>query len=59
MKEIYFDVLVKGMFVFQMSYKYCPAFPLDMEDVLTKVVARRPTLRGKRIELHVSNQKVR
>lgn len=57
--KMYFDVMLNGMFVFQLVYKYCPLFKLDLEDVLRKVYERKPSLEGKRIELYETKNVVR
>lgn len=50
-KVIYFDIMLNGMFVFQLAYKHCPIFKLDINDVLREIYERRPSLRAKHIEI--------
>ena len=50
-KTMYFDVMLNGTFMFQLAYKYCPIFKIDLNDVLREVFERRPSLRNKRIEV--------
>lgn len=59
MKRIYFDIMLNDRFVFQLAYTYCPAFKIDMEDVLNKVYEKRPSLRNKQIELCLTDNIVR
>lgn len=59
MKTVVFDVMHNGKFIMQLRYKYCPAFPINMEEVLTEVVTKRPTLKGKNIELYLTNNILR
>lgn len=58
-KVAYFDVMHKGQFIFQLAYEYCPLFRINIEDVCKKAVEKRPTLRGKEIELCLTNNVVR
>ena len=61
MLKLYFDVMLAGTFLFQVSYDYCPAFKLDLHKVLTeKVYARRPSLKyqKKPIELFITENRV-
>lgn len=52
MKTVVFDVMCDGKFVMQVKHKWCPAFPINLEEVAKEVVERRPTLKGKNIELY-------
>lgn len=52
MKTIVFDVMCGDRFVMQYPYKWCPAFPIDKEKIVEEIITKRPTLRGKRIELY-------
>lgn len=56
---LYFDVMLDGVFLFQIAYSYCPLFRLDLKDVLAKVYSRRPSLAKKRIELYHTENVVR
>lgn len=58
MKTMLFDVMLNGRFVMQLRYEYFPAFPIDLDDVLGKVIQKRPTLKGKHIEIYQSDMKV-
>ena len=51
MKTIVFDVMLDGRFVMQFKYRWCPAFPINLEEVAKAIVAKRPTLKGKCIEI--------
>ena len=50
-KVIYFDIMLHGKFVCQIAYKYCPIFRLDINDLMREVYERRPSLKGKPIEV--------
>lgn len=52
MQTVVFDVMCDGRFVMQHSHKWCPAFPINLEEVVKEVLTKRPTLKGKHIELH-------
>ena len=52
MRTVVFDVMCDGKFVMQYTYRWCPAFPIDLEEVVRGIVEMRPTLRGKHIELY-------
>lgn len=43
--------MCNGRFVMQYRYKWCPAFPINLEEVVTEIVSKRPILKGKYIEL--------
>lgn len=51
MRTIVFDVMCDGRFVMQYRHRWCPAFPLDLEEVANAIIAKRPTLKGRNIEL--------
>lgn len=51
MKTIVFDVMCDGRFVMQHRHKWCQIFPINLEEVVNEVLLRRPTLKGKHIEL--------
>ena len=51
MRTIIFDVMCNGRFVMQYRYKWCPAFPINLEEVVNEIVSKRPILKGKYIEL--------
>lgn len=50
-KVIHFDIMLNGMFVFQLAYRHCPIFKLDIDDVRQEIYKRRPSLQNKRIEI--------
>ena len=56
---LYFDVLLDGMFLFQIAYRHCPIFKLDLNEVLDRVYARRPSLASKYIEVYQTKNVVR
>lgn len=58
-KKVYFDVMFKGRFVFQLEYLYCPLFKINMDDIFGKIYEKRPTLKGKNIEIHQTLNVVR
>ena len=51
MKTIVFDVMCEGRFVMQFKYRWCPVFKFNLADVEREIFAKRPTLKGKRLEL--------
>lgn len=51
MKTIVFDVMCNGRFVMQHRHKWCPAFPINLEEVVNEILLKRPTLKGEHIEL--------
>lgn len=61
MIKLYFDVMLAGTFLFQVSYLYCPAFKLDLNEVLTeKVYKRMPSLKTQKklVELFITENRV-
>ena len=52
MKTIFIDVMHKGRFVMTLPYKHNPLFKIYIEDVIKKIIEKRPTLRGKHLELY-------
>lgn len=52
MKTIFIDVMHNDRFVMTLPYKYNPLFKIDIEDVIKKIIEKRPTLRGKHLELY-------
>lgn len=59
METLIFDVMCNGRFVMQVKYKYCPAFRIDFDKIMNEVLEKRPTLKGKKIELYQTNNVVR
>ena len=47
MKTLFIDVMLGERYLFTMPYKYCPAFKIDLKDINDKILAKRPSLRGK------------
>ncbi len=50
-KVLFVDVMLHDRFIFTLRYQYCPLFKLDLQDVYSKVIEKRPSLKGKPIEL--------
>lgn len=42
-----FDVMLNGRFVCTLRYKYCPLFPIEIDELVKLVLSKRPTLKGK------------
>lgn len=53
MKEIKFDVMYNDRFVGTFTHRYCPAFPVKVEELENIVITKRPTLRGKRFHIYI------
>mgnify|MGYP006874329338 FL=1 len=47
MREIRFDVMLGGRWQCTLTYRYCPLFPLDIEDIRRFIEEQRPTLKNK------------
>lgn len=47
MNTLFFDVMLHDRFVCTLKYRYNPAFPIDVEDLVKLVISKRPTLRNK------------
>ena len=47
MKELIFDVMLNGRFVCTLKYKFCPLFPIELDDLKKFIESKRPSLRGK------------
>lgn len=54
MKTIIFDVMCGDKFIMQYSYRWCPAFPINFEEVLKEII-KRPTLKGYSISARKTN----
>ena len=52
-KILLIDVMFKGSFGTTFRYQYCPLFTIDLNDVRNKLLAQRPSLRGKQLELYL------
>ena len=48
MKTLVFDVMLNGRFVCTLRMKYCPLFPLTVDEICEFVESKRPTLKGKK-----------
>ena len=59
MKTIVFDVMCDGRFVMQHRHQWCSLIPVDLGKVTEEVLLRRPTLKGKHIELFETKNVVR
>ena len=55
---IYLDVMEKGKFICQLAYKYCPLFPVNIHKVEDYIYKQRPSLRGRKINVEFSNNKI-
>ena len=53
MRTLFVDIMQNGRFVFALRYRYRPAFRISMEDVYSKVLEKRPSLKGKHIEMYI------
>lgn len=53
-KTLFVDVMKDGRFIFTLRYSYCPLFEIDLKDIYDKAIEKRPTLRNKKIEFHIS-----
>lgn len=51
MRTVVFDVMCNGRFVMQYKYRWCPAFRIDLKEILDGILAKKPTLKDKYIEL--------
>ena len=51
MKTLVFDVMLKGRFVCTLRMKYCPLFPLTVDEICEFVERKRPTLKGKKYNI--------
>lgn len=50
-KVLFVDVMLHDRFIFTLRYQYCPLLKLDLQDVYSKVIEKRPSLKGKPIEI--------
>lgn len=51
MKTLVFDVMLNGRFIHTLRYKFCPAFPLEENELSDFVVSNLPTLRYKKFNI--------
>lgn len=49
-KVIYLDIMIKDRFVCQLTYEYCPLFPIEEKDVIDFVLKKRPSLKRKSLQ---------
>lgn len=47
MKILTFDVMLRGRFVCTMKYRYCPLFPLEIDELKKFIEDKLPSLKGK------------
>ena len=52
------DVMQGDRFLVTIRYRHCPAFRLNLEDILTKIFERKPTLREKDFYFYVGERKI-
>jgi hypothetical protein len=52
-KTVFVDVMLDGRFVFTHRHRYCPLFRLDLKQIYTEVMEKRPSLKGKNIEMWI------
>lgn len=50
-KVLFVDVMLNDRFIFTLRYQYCPLFKLNLQDVYSKIIEKRPSLKGKPIEI--------
>lgn len=55
-KRLYFDVMKGGRYVFTISYDHCALWPMDFERLYARILEKRPTLRGEKIEVVETDQ---
>lgn len=55
---IYLDIMSDGRFLCQLTYNYCPLWPIDEKEVEAFVYKKRPSLTGKKIEIAFSHNRV-
>ena len=58
MRTIIFDVMCDGRFVMQHKHRW-PAFPINIDEAVKEVISKRPSLKGKHIELYETKNEVR
>lgn len=47
MKDLIFDVMLNGRFIYTLKYRYCPLFPITQKEIAKFVEEKRPSLKGK------------
>ena len=53
MKVLLVYNMIHYRLVFTLRYIYSPLFKMDMKDIYSKVIEKRPSLKGKPIELFI------
>ena len=53
MKELIFDVMLNGRFVCTLKYRFCPLFPITVEELEKFVEEKRPSLKGKNYKIAI------
>lgn len=46
MKDLKFDIMLRGRFVCTMKYRFCPLFPLNEGKLRAWIEEQRPSLEG-------------
>lgn len=57
-KSVYLDIMLKGRFIKQLRYEYCPIFDVKAKDLKKFVESKMPSLKGKGYNINFSNQRV-
>lgn len=57
-RVVYLDIMIGGLFICQLTYRYCPLFALDSEELRNFVLEKRPTLRNKKFTIEFSSNRV-
>lgn len=57
-RVVYLDIMLRDLFVCQLTYRYCPLFPIESEELRKFVLEKRPTLRNKKFTIAFSNNRV-
>lgn len=47
----FIDIFSDGRYVFTLRYNYPPLFRIDLNNVYEKVLEKRPTLKGRKLEM--------
>lgn len=46
-KTLFLDVMLNDRFVCTLKYKFCPLFPIELDDLKKFIESKRPSLKGK------------
>lgn len=57
-KIVYLDIMVNERFYGQLTYRYCPLFPIEDKEIHDFVISQRPSLKDKKFTIAFSNTKV-